>query len=77
MHTADHLLTRMFSQADVWEKNGDQRYIFQRCYGMMSSNMAAAIENGRFTDARWVNELMLHGQQNYCRNHRQRAGYGH
>lgn len=59
MHTADHLLTRMFSQADVWEKNGDQRYIFQRCYGMMSSNMAAAIENGRFTDARWVNELML------------------
>jgi len=48
----------MFSQADVWEKKGDQRYIFQRCYGMMSSNMALAIEGGRFSDAQWVEQLM-------------------
>ena len=58
MHTTNQLLTRMFSQADVWEKKGDQRYIFQRCYGMMSSNMALAIEGGRFSDAQWVEQLM-------------------
>lgn len=59
MNTTDRLLTQMFSQASAWEKNGDQRYVFQRCYGMMSSNMAQAIACGRFADKLWVERLML------------------
>ncbi|MBX2893771.1 MAG: hypothetical protein KF734_22865 [Saprospiraceae bacterium] len=59
MQTTQHLLDRMFAQADVWEKDSDQRYVFQRCYGMMSRNMAQAIATGRFTDAQWVERLML------------------
>lgn len=60
-----HLLTRMFAQAETWESKGDQRYIFQRCYGMMSSNMARAIEEGRFADAHWVERLMLRFAEYY------------
>lgn len=58
MHTTDLLLCRMFAQADAWETLSDRRYIFLRCYGMMSRNMANAIDEGRFSDAQWVEQLM-------------------
>lgn len=48
----------MFTQADNWEKCGDQRYIFQRCYGLMSRNMIKAIADRRFADGPWVERLM-------------------
>ncbi|MDW8229966.1 MAG: DUF5995 family protein [Saprospiraceae bacterium] len=53
------LLDRMNAQASAWERKGDQRCHFQRCYSMMSANMVKAIADGRFHDAAWVERLML------------------
>lgn len=58
MSTSDLLLTRMRAQADAWETSGDKRYIFLRCYSMMTANMLTALEQGRFSDSRWVERLL-------------------
>ncbi len=45
-------------RADLWEAGGDRRFIFLRCYCMMSGNMAEAVGAGRFADGVWVTALM-------------------
>lgn len=59
MKALQHLLSRMHGQADAWEKQGDKRCFFQRCYGIMSSSMVRATDDGRFLDAAWVERLLL------------------
>ncbi len=59
MKALQHLPSRMHGQADAWEKQGDRRCFFQRCYGTMSSSMVRAIDNGRFLDTVWVEHLLL------------------
>lgn len=49
----------MVERANTWEKTGDRRFIFLRCYSMMSANMLTAIEEGRFANPAWVTGLML------------------
>lgn len=58
MQHLDFLLQKMIQQADTWEKSADQRYIFLRCYSMMSTNMVVAIREGKFEDSAWVSTLM-------------------
>lgn len=58
MQHLDLLLQKMIQQADTWEKTADRRYIFLRCYSMMSTNMVAAIREGKFEDPAWVSTLM-------------------
>lgn len=58
MQHLDLLLQKMIQQADTWEKLADRRYIFLRCYSMMSTNMVAAIREGQFEDPVWVSNLM-------------------
>lgn len=58
MHHLDLLLQKMIRQADTWEKSADCRYIFLRCYSMMSTNMVAAIRAGEFEDCEWVATLI-------------------
>jgi hypothetical protein len=43
-----------------WEQAGDHRAIFLGCYTMMTRNMLAALDAGRFHDARWVGALLEH-----------------
>jgi Family of unknown function (DUF5995) len=58
MQHLDLLLQKMIQQADTWEKSADRRYIFLRCYTMMSTNMVVAIREGKFEDPVWVRTLM-------------------
>ena len=58
MQHLDLLLQKMIQQADTWEKSADRRYIFLRCYSMMSTNMVVAIREGKFEDSAWVSTLM-------------------
>lgn len=58
MQHLDLLLQKMIQQADAWEKSADRRYVFLRCYSMMSTNMVAAIREGQFEDPVWVSNLM-------------------
>lgn len=48
----------MKSRADAWEKLGDHRFVFLRCYSMMTGNMLTAIAAGRFNDDGWVGHLL-------------------
>jgi len=41
-----------------WEDAGDRRAIFLGCYTLMTRNMLAALDAGRFRDARWVGALL-------------------
>lgn len=59
MQNVDAVLQNMKGRAEAWEQAGDRRFIFLRCYGMMSANMAVAIREGRFADPDWVAMLML------------------
>ncbi len=52
------LLTRMNAQAERWEKQGDPRAFFQRCYETMSKNMTQAIAERRFGNPAWIEHLM-------------------
>lgn len=60
MQHLDLLLQKMIQQADTWEKFGDRRFVFLRCYSMMSTNMIAAIRAGEFEDCEWVATLIKH-----------------
>ncbi|MBK8705004.1 MAG: hypothetical protein IPN33_16525 [Saprospiraceae bacterium] len=55
----------MVECAETWEKTGDRRFIFLRCYSMMSANMLTAIEEGRFANSPWVTKLMLRFAEYY------------
>ncbi|MCX7706946.1 MAG: DUF5995 family protein [Anaerolineae bacterium] len=57
----DHpALTRMTELLAQWERAGDRRAIFLGCYTMMTRNMLAALDAGRFHDAHWVRALLEH-----------------
>ena len=43
-----------------WEDAGDHRAIFLGCYTLMTRNMLAALDAGRFRDSRWVRALLEH-----------------
>ena len=55
---------RMQVLVDQWEQATDQRASFLACYLMMTRNMLAAIQEGRFHDCDWVSKL-LHYFANY------------
>ncbi|NUQ22589.1 MAG: hypothetical protein HUU34_01455 [Saprospiraceae bacterium] len=59
MQQTDQVFQEMVNRAQSWEKVGDRRYIFLRCYSMMSANMPVAIQEGRFAHPSWVATLML------------------
>lgn len=65
MENIDTILLGMTQLSNAMERKGDRRFIFLRCYGMMSTNMAAAIREGRFADAQWVTTLMTHFAEYY------------
>jgi hypothetical protein len=65
MQTIDQVLHQMIQRAEAWEKTGDQRCIFLRCYSMMSTNMATAITEGHFHDPKWISTLMLRFAEYY------------
>jgi hypothetical protein len=52
------VIDRMELQARSWEAHGDRRALFLRCYSLMTANMLRAVEEGRFLDPPWVNELL-------------------
>jgi hypothetical protein len=54
----DSDLERMFALSEHWERLGDNRSIFLRCYAMMTENMLCALGNGRFDDVQWVSALL-------------------
>lgn len=55
---SDSLLIKMRVQADKWEQQGDHRFVFLRCYLMMTANMVKAIGDGQFRDKEWVSHLL-------------------
>lgn len=57
-HQISALLDKMESTTSAWETAGDNRYIFLKCYTIMSRNMAEGISAGRFADPEWVSRLM-------------------
>jgi hypothetical protein len=65
MHSVPALLNRMDYHIECWEKVNDNRQIFLRCYNMMSTNMYQAVNNGRFSDADWVNQLVVRFSEYY------------
>lgn len=58
MNHLDPLLVTMQTQAKEWDERKDSRFIFLRCYSVMTGNMIKAVEEGRFEDAEWVNKLL-------------------
>lgn len=60
MEHTDPVIARMHQQADQWECRGDLRFLFLRCYAIMSHNMLEALETGRFQDPVWVKGLLHH-----------------
>jgi hypothetical protein len=65
MQSVETLLGRMDYTIECWEKTSDNRQIFLRCYNMMSSNMYEAVKHGRFSDAEWVNQLVVRFSEYY------------
>lgn len=65
MQNVDNILLAMTELSNAWERRGDRRFIFLRCYSMMSTNMASAIRDDRFADPSWVTKLMLHFAEYY------------
>lgn len=53
-------IERMAALLQQWEGAGDRRGIFLGCYAMMTRNMMAALNAGRFHDPRWVRALLEH-----------------
>lgn len=48
----------MAEQIARWEAAGDRRSVFLACYQLMTANMFAGIEAGRFADSAWVHRLI-------------------
>jgi hypothetical protein len=53
-----HLVRRMDSLAEQWERDADRRAIFLRCYSMMTYNNLSAVDRGLFADGAWVTILV-------------------
>jgi hypothetical protein len=52
------VLGRMQALVDEWKANSDERFIFLRCYQMMTANMLTAIQAQEFMDNTWVDHLL-------------------
>ncbi len=52
------VVDRMPSTLAEWEECRDGRCVFLRCYALMTGNMLAALDTGRFQDPEWVRELI-------------------
>jgi hypothetical protein len=48
----------MSTLTQQWEEASDRRAIFLGCYTLMTRNMLAAIDAGRFHDGEWVGRLL-------------------
>ncbi|NNJ12461.1 hypothetical protein EKD04_019225 [Chloroflexales bacterium ZM16-3] len=56
-HTSP-LSARMAEQIARWEAADDRRAVFLSCYSLMTANMFAGLEAGRFADRDWVRDLI-------------------
>ena len=56
---------RMQVLIEQWEKAGDGRADFLRCYSLMTGSMLSAIEAGDFHDREWVGALLRHFAEYY------------
>ncbi|WP_375581349.1 DUF5995 family protein [Marivirga tractuosa] len=65
MQSVETLLSRMDDHIESWEKTRDNRYVFLRCYNMMSANMYEAVKQGKFTDSEWVTQLLVRFSEYY------------
>lgn len=52
------VIDKMMVIAKKFEENKDNRAIFLHCYSMMTDNMLGAIEQNKFHDISWVNQLL-------------------
>ena len=52
------VVKKMEDIAHQWENQKDPRAIFLRCYSMMSANMMQALEENRFENKAWVQQLL-------------------
>lgn len=48
----------MDAQIAAWEPGGDRRFVFLKCYRMMTGNVLAAIDAGEFSHGIWVDSLL-------------------
>ena len=56
--TEHPIVVRMSTLTQQWEEASDRRAIFLGCYTLMTRNMLAAIDAGRFHDGEWVGRLL-------------------
>jgi len=52
------VVSRMATQIQHWEAEGDQRAVFLSCYLLMTRNIISAIDHQEFHDSAWVSRLM-------------------
>lgn len=52
------VVLKMQKMVQSWEAAGDKRAIFLRCYSLMTHNMLLALEQKRFKDPVWVEQLL-------------------
>jgi hypothetical protein len=60
MAVEDSVIERMQAHIDRWERAGDKRAIFLRCYALMTRNMLDALDSDQFHDRAWVSHLLDH-----------------
>lgn len=65
MNPTSVLLQQMQSQTEAWQRSNDKRFIFLRCYTMMTQNMHRGTLEGRFEDPTWVEQLLLRFAEYY------------
>ena len=58
MPSPSSVAARMRDQVHLWEEAGDGRSVFLSCYALMTENMLASLEAGRFRDDAWVDRLL-------------------
>ena len=52
------IITKMTEQVSAWKQVDDRRSVFLDCYRMMTANVLKALQNKRFDDNDWVEELL-------------------
>ena len=58
MEVNNSVVDKMMETVKKFEANKDNRTIFLHCYSMMTANMLLAIEQNKFHDTQWVNQLL-------------------
>ncbi len=58
MPSEDPVIERMLALLQQWQAAGDANAIFLGCYQLMTSNTLAALGQGEFRDAAWVDRLL-------------------